>query len=98
VETETGEIARFKIGDIWLWVFCFDYLLHFPFPSFVLFFCCFCYWKTSGASSPEWVKPTAEGGGICFSVDVFPFRNLQFCFMFVVGFVFVYIATMADGR
>jgi hypothetical protein len=66
--------------------------------SFFFFFFILYYYKTSGASSPEWVKPTAQGGGICFSVHVLLFRNFQFCFMFVVGFVFVYIAIMAGGR
>jgi hypothetical protein len=40
------------------------------------------YWlsySTSGASSPDWVQPTAEGGGlsrICFRVNVLAFRDL----------------------
>jgi hypothetical protein len=46
---------------------------------------------TRGASSPEWVKPAAEGGRICFL-----FRILQFRYMFVI--VFIYLAIMADGR
>jgi hypothetical protein len=31
------------------------------------------YFLTSGASSPEWVKPTAEGGGIGFLFVCFCF-------------------------
>jgi hypothetical protein len=53
---------------------------------------------TRGASSPKWVKPAAEGGGlsgICFLFACF-FRNLQFRYMF--AFVFVYIAIMAEER
>jgi hypothetical protein len=30
------------------------------FPFFFFFF----FFLTSGASSPEWIKPTAEGGGL----------------------------------
>jgi hypothetical protein len=53
------------------------------------------HFLTSGASSPEWVKPTAEGEGICF-------RFMGFCFaissFFICLFVvFVYIAFMVDG-
>jgi hypothetical protein len=57
---------------------------------FAIHFCfsfpiCFCfYWlsycSTSGASSPEWVQPTAEGGGlfgIYFHVNVLAFRDLS---------------------
>jgi hypothetical protein len=54
---------------------------------------------TSGASSPEWVKPAAEGGGllrICFLFICLLFVICSFCYMF--AFVFVYIAIMADGR
>jgi hypothetical protein len=60
------------------------------------------YFLTSGASSPEWVYPTAEGGGgIGFLFSMFLFRNLELlyvCFCFVFVFVFVHIAIMADGR
>jgi hypothetical protein len=85
-------------------------LLCFPFsfvalPSYchVHFYVVFCFFVlsrlffsfTRGASSPEWVKPAAEGEGICF---------LFICFLFVTcssvmfAFVFVYIAVMTDGR
>jgi hypothetical protein len=46
----------------------------FLFVFFFFFFCvCFhsdVYFPTSGASSPEWVKPTAEGGGLFLLVFV----------------------------
>jgi hypothetical protein len=55
------------------------------------------YFLTSGASSPKWVKPTAEGEKyvFCLFVSVSYFA----VFVFVVVFVFVYIAIMAaDGK
>jgi hypothetical protein len=61
---------------------------------FALFSCLFPY---QGASSPEWVKPTAEGGRIGFSVCLFLFCNLQLLYV-CFCFAFVYIAIMADGR
>jgi hypothetical protein len=77
------------VGVLFCLLFSFSFSLFCPFFAFCFFFFfVFCYCKTSGASSPEWVKPTAEGGGICFSVHVYLFCNLQFCFMCVVGFVF----------
>jgi hypothetical protein len=46
---------------------CNPFLCFFPFFFFFFYFC-FCFVRlgfllTSGASSPEWVKPAAEGGG-----------------------------------
>jgi hypothetical protein len=44
---------------------------------------------TSGASSPEWVKPAAEGGGLlvfCFQVYLLAFSDLRFCYMFPILF------------
>jgi hypothetical protein len=55
------------------------------------------YFLTSGASSLEWVKPTAEGGGICFLFICVCFVLCSFVIC-VFFFVFVYIAIMADGR
>jgi hypothetical protein len=55
------------------------FLIDFHFFYVYLFFVCSdldVYFLTSGASSSEWVKPTAEGGGfvcfdfLCFSVWV----------------------------
>jgi hypothetical protein len=51
-----------------------------------------CVCLTSGASSPKWVQPAAEGGGLLV------FYFLCFAISVVCLFVFVYIATMADGR
>jgi hypothetical protein len=62
-----------------------------------------CYFLTSGASSPEWVKPTAEGGGLFVAFLCFCVRLLStmlcigFCFLRAC-FIFVHIAFMADGR
>jgi hypothetical protein len=53
----------------------------------------------SGSSSPEWVQPAAEVGGlfgVCFCIDVLAFCDWLFLVIHVV--FFVYIATMADGR
>jgi hypothetical protein len=43
------------------------------------------YFLTSGALSPEWVKPTAEGGGLSLLVVfllyfLFFFKMLSYCF------------------
>jgi hypothetical protein len=54
---------------------CFHIDFHF-FYVYLFFVCSVSdvYFLTSGASSPEWVEPTAEGGGfvcfdfLCFSV------------------------------
>jgi hypothetical protein len=70
VETERGGMTRFKIGYIWLCFFVF----------FRLFPTCFCYCKTSRVSSPEWVQPAAERGGLfgmCFCVDFLAFSSLS---------------------
>jgi hypothetical protein len=52
--------------DFFIFIFIFIFLkLHFF--CFHFFYICFVldiYFLTSGASSPEWVKPTAEGGGL----------------------------------
>jgi hypothetical protein len=62
-----------------------------------------CYFLTSGASFPEWAKPTAEGGGLfvaflCFCVCLLStMLCIGFCFLRAC-FIFVHIAFMADGR
>jgi hypothetical protein len=60
----------------------------------------FSFFLTSGASSPEWVKPTAEGGGL-LGIYALPFFCvvlviLHFCY--TLGSYCVHIAIMADGR
>jgi hypothetical protein len=53
---------------------------------------------TSGASSPEWVKPAAEGGQLlvfCFQLYLLAFGDLRFSYMFAI--IFVCIAIMDDG-
>jgi hypothetical protein len=70
VEAERGGMARLKIGYIWLYFFFFRLL----FPT------CFCFCKTSGVLSPEWVQHTAERGGLfgmCFCVDFLAFCDLS---------------------
>jgi hypothetical protein len=52
------------------------------------------YFLTSGASSPEWVKPTAEGGGICFRSIRFWFVICSFVIcLFVLLFLFLFLST-----
>jgi hypothetical protein len=52
----------------------------FCFYFFYIYFQSDVYFLTSGASSPEWVKPTAEGGGLSLLV-VFLLYFLFFFFL-----------------
>jgi hypothetical protein len=80
----------------------------FPFISFI--FSCFAFsfiqiliyvcLLTSGASSPEELNRTTEGGDICFWSIHFLFVIFPVCYMFVFVFVFgsgfVYIGILTD--
>jgi hypothetical protein len=55
-----------------------------------------CLFPYQWGLSPEWVKPSAEGGGICFLFMCFCFAISRF--VVYLSFIFVYIANMADGR
>jgi hypothetical protein len=41
----------------------------------------FSFFLTSGASSPEWVKPTAEGGGL---LGIYALSCVVFCVVLVI--------------
>jgi hypothetical protein len=54
------------------------------------------YFLTSGASSPEWVKPTAEGGGIGFLFICFGFVICSFAIclcLFLLLLLFLFLST-----
>jgi hypothetical protein len=51
---------------------------YFCLTPFSLFSICFVF---SGASSPEWVKPTAEGGGLEFRMFVLSFLWFGLCYV-----------------
>jgi hypothetical protein len=71
-----------------------------PCVYFPFFFFFFFFFLTSGASSPEWVKPTAEGGGL-LGIYVLSYLHCFFVilhFCYILGFYCVHIAIMADGR
>jgi hypothetical protein len=54
---------------------------------------------TSGASSPEWVKPTAEGGGICFRSICFWFVICSFVIcLFLFLYLFLFLSTSPAWR
>jgi hypothetical protein len=72
-----------------MFVFLFLFLFLFGFRFVNVHFICLwfyldSYFLTSGASSPEWVKPTAEGGGLfaflCFYVCL-QFTMLSYWFL-----------------
>jgi hypothetical protein len=67
---------------LFLLLHCYVYkpCVYFPF---------FCFFLTSGASSPEWVKPTAEGGGL---LGIYVLSYLRcFCdFTFLLYFRFLF--------
>jgi hypothetical protein len=45
-------------------------------------------WFSSGVSSPKWVKPAAEGGGLlvvfCFQSYLITVCDLRFCYLFAI--------------
>jgi hypothetical protein len=65
-----SELNCLPLGQMWAvgW-FAFLFLFLCPFPFLFISLLCLqaflsLIFLTSGASSPEWVKPTAEGGGL----------------------------------
>jgi hypothetical protein len=76
-----------------------------PFPCLIISRLCLqaflsLFFLTSGASSPEWVKPTAEGGGLLVIYFLSYLRcACDFTVLLYVRFLFfVNIGIMADGR
>jgi hypothetical protein len=71
-----NKIIALSAAFLFLFLYCFSFL----FTSLLcLQALCLLFFLTSGASSPEWVKPTAEGGGLL----VINFLSYLRCFLFV---------------
>jgi hypothetical protein len=66
---------------------CYVYKPSVYFSFFFFFF--FSFFLTSGASSPEWVKPTAEGGGL-LGIWVLSYLRCFCDFTFLLYFRFLF--------
>jgi hypothetical protein len=92
----SSEFKLFTLGTDVVWaVVCISISL--PFLFFFAFYfsllclqaTCLLFFLTSGASSPEWVKPTARGGGLLvFYVLSYLHHICHFTFLLYFMFVF----------